>query len=220
MHLNLGAVPEWFGGLSLLLAFAVFGTDRRNQARAQVDQVGIWVEAWEVPPEDLPEEAVTVVTEVKAVNASTLPVRIRRIEYELELTWVTITGDFVPLTSEVAIEMHRAKFISPGSLVKPGEDYSNPLPHDFEKPAGADRIGTINAGISLAVIADNAGRTWAVTGKGRAKRWRDWHNLRIARRTRRAIDRVRTRWWLRHVKPTPPEVLSGPPGMTGRSPGT
>lgn len=196
-HLDLGSVPEWFGALSLLLAFAVFGHDRRNQSRAQVHQVGVWHEGVKCTIND----PATVTLEFAGRNASVLPVWIKGFEYVLKLTWVSDRGG---VTTEVVTTARRWKQVNASWLIKPADTLSMPYDHEFPVPAGADRISIVTCWLLETTIRDNAGRTWAVTSEGRTRgqhRW-DIRPSRLLRRTTTVGSGERT--WGINVRPASP----------------
>jgi hypothetical protein len=192
-HWDLGSVPEWFGGVSLLLAFAVFANDRRNQARAQVDLVAVWYEepGWTTDTE--PAITVTIV----ARNASLLPVKINSISYKLWTTWNDPRKPADTFQRGPVIWM-----LAPGQL-PPGADWRHLVEHDLIGPA--PRVGPLRVTCMIqdVSVTDNAGRTWAVTGKGRARRLRG-RFLHVMRQGESAMDAMEDRAVARRFEREPP----------------
>jgi hypothetical protein len=88
---QLGTVPAWFGGASLLLAVLLFMRDRRRDDRALIDKVAIW-------PTVAYDQTLTALvdaakrndgTQVKltAKNASDLPVDVHAAVVEVTSQW-------------------------------------------------------------------------------------------------------------------------------------
>ncbi|MFF8645868.1 hypothetical protein [Streptomyces sp. NPDC015345] len=86
---DMGTVPAWFGGASLVLALLIFGRDRTANDRKYVDLVAVW---WEIeyerrmPNDSTRIEDVTVTLFLK--NAGNLPVEVTAVEYTLTPSWL------------------------------------------------------------------------------------------------------------------------------------
>lgn len=163
-HLALGTLPDWFGGVSLLLAFVIFFRDRRERARTQADLVGIWFDR----PEWTPGAAPTITVELHIRNASQLPVRINEIAFTVTPTWAGVPHGPNQLRSQRATPI-----ISRRSLptpLPPGRDEVIALSYEPVNSAGGVGLGQVDCGVTEAQIVDNAGRTWLVRAGRRAAR--------------------------------------------------
>lgn len=165
-EVKLGSVPEWFGAASLLLAFWIFATDRRNRARRQVDQVGVWYENLHVTQGTAPK----VTLDIVARNASLLPVRLTGVTYALTGESKDDTG-----RSRRLRPIHASVNPHPSTLPPGGGESRTPVEHPLEAESAGGRIWT-TCQIDRVTVVDNAGRQWLVTARGRAKRSRAKRN--------------------------------------------
>jgi hypothetical protein len=170
--LNLGSLPEWFSAGSLLLALWIFAQDRRNQARRQVDQVGVWYEILSVTQGAEP----TVTVDIVARNASQLPVQVYWVRYQLSGWWKAASP------KETAGRPRRIdRWEWPGDIPPGGGEWRKTVQHTFG-PGPADKPLSVLCRIAGVWVIDNAGRGWLVTGEGRAK-----HPLDL-------VERMRSLW--------------------------
>ena len=164
MHsLDWGSVPEWLGGLSLILAFAVFRRDRTKAERTQVEHLGVWAEPAYSREPPLPESADL---NISIRNASDLPMSVDVVQCEVVTEWC------IPYTD-------RSATIVPGGgaqggtpwpqrpLVKPGETIVDQAPIFVlnHAPAGAESLASVNVMIQRIDVTDNAGRRWRIRPK-------------------------------------------------------
>lgn len=177
-ELNLGTVPEWFAGASLLLAFWIFANDRRNRTHAQVDQVGVWYENPSLTPRaELPAATYTAAMEIVARNSSLLPVTIRIVQYSLSI-WYGLGEERV------------SRHLIPLAVLAPeGGEWRETVQHEIDLPIPGEGA-RVTCRIDEVRITDNAGRKWVVTRSGGTRRagaqsvfhvWAGW----LRRMTRR-----------------------------------
>jgi hypothetical protein len=160
-HWDLGSIPEWFGGVSFVLAFVIFGNDRRNRDRAQVDQVGAWL----TNPSWTTGAAPEVTSELVIANKSSLPVVINEIVCVVEPDWMGVPDGPGRIThvKGTPVVSHRA----PPSSIPPGEEWRHEFKWRPMNPGGAAGLGRAKASVGEMQVIDNAGRTWLVSSRGR-----------------------------------------------------
>jgi hypothetical protein len=221
--LDMGTVPAWFGGLSLILAFVVFARDRNSAERKDVDLIGTW---WETEYERRAPNDKTGRVEKGSVrltikNAGNLPVDIFQLAIETSTKWAVRDLD------QWEREPDGSYSEGPGVwTVKPGKQtqkhFLGPLrpppqdrvDHSFEvnvahmAPEHADQLHLfegIRCKILWMLIVDNAGRRWEVRpGVGRRARRVRWFSRRreyqppefwtAASRIRQWAWNLRVRW--------------------------
>ena len=87
---QLGVIPEWFNGLSLLLALYLFLRSRRTDDRVLVDKVGIWLtteyerQAPDVTAAERIEEGRFT---LHARNANDVPVEVHQVAFRIRSVW-------------------------------------------------------------------------------------------------------------------------------------
>lgn len=208
VQLDMGTVPAWFGGASLVLALIIFGRDRTAGDRKYVDLVAVW---WKVEyeprtPIDTPRtEEVNLTIFLK--NASNLPVEVTAVEYTITPSWLVRDlpqwpkrGDgsllepsdpgFTGVWTAVTMKNSGSNFIQdvripPDEIITCGPYLMN-LGHLV--PDHADQLNPIN-GVKCKIermgVIDNAGRKWEVR-PGAARRPLRIHRYRILLRASRS----------------------------------
>jgi hypothetical protein len=168
LHWNLGSVPDWFGGISLLLAFAIFAGDRRTRDRAQVDQVGLWFDnpGWTLGA------APEITANLTIRNTSQLPVTINEVAYEITPTWMGIPDGRGGIRSAEAPPMVGSRGFS--APLPPGENWPIEIKVSPHNGFGASGLGQVRCTVAEAQLIDNAGRTWLVRGNGHPARPYTW----------------------------------------------
>ncbi|MEV6641108.1 hypothetical protein [Amycolatopsis sp. NPDC051371] len=78
-ELGLGTVPAWASAGSLVLAFVIFGRDRRERRRKQIDELGAW--SITDPSIDVDIDSLASKPNLLIKNASNLPIRVLSVEY-------------------------------------------------------------------------------------------------------------------------------------------
>lgn len=87
--LDMGTVPAWFGGASLILALIIFMRDHSSMERKDVDSVAVW---WNIDytrrePTD-PAKAADANIKIHLRNVGNLPVEIRAMDYRISSLWL------------------------------------------------------------------------------------------------------------------------------------
>ncbi|MET9268083.1 hypothetical protein [Kribbella sp. NPDC003557] len=186
-QVGLGSVPAWLGALSLILAFTVFRRDRANAERSQVDLVGAWttVEHERSWPGDNPVVEGTVTAHIR--NAGQLPVRVVKIAYKTESSWMvedleqprSSHGGVVAWTITPGTESQMAFHGNVIVALQATEDLSFTVNVQHMAPDRAEHLSPtdgITARVEWLLVVDNAGRRWEIRPErgGRATRVRWW----------------------------------------------
>jgi hypothetical protein len=192
-----GAVSDWtsiatavgslLGGLALPIAFIQLGQLRSAQARAQIDQVGAWVDRpeREVPERDFSEvrrppeygPALWKVT-LHILNSSELPILLLQADLLIQPMWKSSPDDVLPKEIEppyhtLAGHSYRPSVIAPGRTWTQFQYYD---PYCFRtswQDAKAHwRPEEPQVSIESIELADAAGRVWKIrpSHPGPAKR--------------------------------------------------
>jgi hypothetical protein len=172
-HLELGTLPEWFGGISLMLAFAVFARDRGNQTRAQVNRVGIWPADSRLPNYEDNEFVPHIEVVISARNASELPVEVIGVKYVLVVnppTQERLSRLGGPDGTELFSYAEFVQRQPETGDVPPGETKQFIWWHPVY-PSTEGAIEATYTSIVYAHIKDNAGRQWITGLPGTAKPW-------------------------------------------------
>ncbi|MET8852641.1 hypothetical protein [Amycolatopsis sp. NPDC004625] len=171
---QLGNVPSWFSGVSLVLALWIIVRDRRHRIRGQVESVGVWgAVSIKGSIRDLRDDSTdeldtagepqfVITPHVTAKNSSDLPVEIAAIEYIAEYSWREKVGED---QWKILEPPERFKSIGGRGTVLPGEtvdivrDVGTVL--DDGKPANAHVLSPRGRLIIRAVyVTDSVGRRW------------------------------------------------------------
>lgn len=185
--LQYGTVPEWFGGLSLVLAIFLFLRDRRRDDREQIDKVGVWPTAtYELQTlDDEAHRIEEIEFTLHARNANDVPIYVALVSIDIQTSWCVVKGrtlrSFTTKSGKVPSRAFNGPFTLPpnGSL----PEHNTPFHVGRQAPEGASRLDTHNgatATVRWFLATDNAGRRWEVRpGRGRrAKRirWYSWRH--------------------------------------------
>jgi hypothetical protein len=191
---NFGDVPSWLGAVSIVLAFVIFGLERRNRSRAQVDALGVWTRVSYTPKMPDSEDAVGEVSAtVFARNAADVPVKVVQLACALRPVWMVPDPDAQTggppgriwvWRPEPGLDPPVRSFLGPFT-VAPGDQFENlsSFNVDHTRPEGAIQL-SITDGASCDVmwvlVIDNAGRRWEIRPgtSGRARRIRRWSRRR------------------------------------------
>lgn len=191
--LQLGTVPAWFGGLSLLLALVLFLRDRRKDDREQIDKVAIWVTtSYELRA---PHEGASRIEEIELTfhtrNGNEVPIDVHLVAFEVKTWWSVPSKDNDPDNDRKLLSWSRKPGTQTSRLFKdqfllPPNDS---LPEHLEKhhvgdhaPERATQLHMPNgakATVRWFLAIDNAGRRWEVCpGRGRRARRIRWYSRR------------------------------------------
>lgn len=188
-----GSVPEWFGGISLLWAFWLFGSARADRKRAQVNQIGAWFGQKEWDDGPAPEVRATLTVR----NASQLPVGVSRVAFAMGPFWMEEPDPSGSSNTYLGDEVNG--LAEPKAPIPPGEDWTYHYATRLSSDCPAIGLDSVGFAIIEMVVTDNAGRTWQVTGTARARSIPGlWFTLRhprltiIAWRMRRRVIPPRT----------------------------
>src|SRR5262245_25668658 len=150
-RVDLGNVPEWLAAGSLILAFVIFGLDRRNRSRAQVDALGVWTSvsyAAQSPPTP-PGPVGEVSTTVYARNSASVPIRVLQLACVVRTVWM-VADPTSSTAGPQGLATWRPKpgldppvrfFVGPFT-VAPGkqEDRSGQYDVEHMRPQGGERL--------------------------------------------------------------------------------
>ena len=189
---QLGVIPEWFNGLSLLLALYLFLRSRRTDDRALVDRVGIWLtteyerQAPDVGAADRIEEGKFT---LHARNASDVPVEVHQVAFRIASEWAV--EDRAPSSDGFGVwtirpGVDQSRHFAEWFLLAPDErkdvvdgQLVNVAHHAPERATALHLFGGITARVDWFLVVDNAGRRWEVRpGRGRQARRIHWYSLR------------------------------------------
>ncbi|MFG3508356.1 hypothetical protein ACGF5F_22975 [Streptomyces sp. NPDC047821] len=196
--LDLGSVPAWFGGISVVLALIIFGRDHVKHERRHIDLVAIWwdvsYEARAPTDERVEEAAVSIVLR----NAGNLPVEVPEVRFRVSSRWCIRDVDQWTRRQDGSLAEPGEPGCVPVWSVKDGVDSITGVldtirippgetvvrgPHTFNlahlAPRSADQLHPtkgVECKILRMRVVDNAGRVWEVTpgARGRPRRIR-WH---------------------------------------------
>ncbi|WP_190329694.1 hypothetical protein [Streptomyces venezuelae] len=184
-QLDMGTVPAWFGGASLVLALIIFGKDHNANDRKYVDLVAVW---WNIeyairsPSDPTRTEEVDLTIWLK--NASNLPVEITSVRYKLTPSWLIrdlaqwpcrddgtlmepsepgFTGVWsVGTGSESGIYLIQDVRIPPGETIACTPHTINIAHLAPEYAVQLNPINGVKCKIEHMDVIDNAGREWEV----------------------------------------------------------
>lgn len=163
-----GSVPEWFGGLSLVLAYAIFFRDRRERDRSQINLIGVWGQAsWD------DQGAITHGIVIR--NSSVLPVQVRKVKYHVHVTWLYRTAPGVEEGVKGTPLEVTPEFVP--RAVLPNSDWPKEASWNPLKPKEAIRIAGVTCEIKWLQLTDNAGRAWLLRPGGEPVREHAWRGI-------------------------------------------
>lgn len=169
-HPDMGTVPSWIGGASLLLAFRIFRRDRSRSDRAQVDNVGIWGEVQRTA--DLPgvSRRAKIMAQINVRNATDLPIEVHLVAFKFYTLWKVPRNNSAnpsaPTWNEVPGKKTDLYFLDEEGIAPRKSWESGWLPIELDYAAPADdailhfRSQAVKCIIEYALVVDNAGRRW------------------------------------------------------------
>jgi hypothetical protein len=171
-HTDWGSVPDWFGGVSLILAYVIFLRDRREKDRAQINLIAVWTEAsW--------DEQNSITHRIVVRNSSVLPIQVEEVKYDVLATWWSRTASGEEEKKQDRPHEVVPSFVPEAALPKADwfkEDTWNP-----SKPDQAIRLAGVTCELKSIRLTDNALRVWRLRSGGglvrehvRRGMWRHW----------------------------------------------
>lgn len=162
-----GSVPSWLGGISIILAFAVFRRDRTKIDRQQIEQLGVWIEPKHSTDPPLPDRARI---NICIRNASNLPLYVDTIEISYKTRWRIPVKDRTDVwASALGGDKGHSPYCENHGLVKPGETTETPADLWLldRAPEGATALDWLTVVINRIDASDNAGRKWSIRPRSR-----------------------------------------------------
>ena len=146
-HLNLGSVPEWFGGLALALALITLMRDRQDRRRAQVYLIGAWCDQIRQQA-DNPR---IYETNAHIRNGSHLPLIVVLISVQWGVSYGAVGVD--PHSPDVQLR--------PGTI-GPESDWETRVTSPQVSLTALQHGPQVFAHINELEVIDNAGRRWVI----------------------------------------------------------
>jgi hypothetical protein len=149
--LDWGSVPEWFAGLSLVLAYVIFSKDRRERERSQINLIGVWTAAsW--------DDKYSITHKIVVRNSSVLPLMVENVKYDVQVTWSYGRSAGVEEVAKGPLLEVVPDFVPEAAL--PQSDWIKESTWNPPKPEKAIRLAGVVCELKSIRLTDNSLRAW------------------------------------------------------------